>query len=113
MSSRVFMVQRPSVKAPDGRWADKFDLSSAAKFGALVELLPRGNVLPSNLKEAAGRLREQLQGFNDADFMLPVGDPVAIALAAAVAADINGGVLRLLKWDRREQGYTICEVRAW
>jgi len=70
-------------------------------------------VLPSNLEQASDWLRKRLRDFGDSDYLLPVGDPVAIALTAAVAADANGGVLRLLKWDKRQHAYTVCEVRAW
>jgi len=34
-----------------------------------------------------------------------IGDPAAMAIAAAMAAQYNGGKFRLLKWDKREMKY--------
>jgi len=34
-----------------------------------------------------------------------MGDPAAIGLACAIAANINQGRFNLLKWDRQEQDY--------
>lgn len=112
MTGRVFVVQRPSFRSPDGAWADKYDLSPAAHFGELVEVLPRGNV-PKQLEVTLTRLRVTLKDFNDADFILAIGDPVAIGLATAIAAHNNSGRLALLKWDRIRQEYRSYTACAW
>ncbi len=44
------------------------------------------------------------------DYLLMIGDPAAIALASAVAADIGQGNLRLLKWDKQERKYFVINA---
>ena len=46
-----------------------------------------------------------LERFNDEDFLLLVGDPAIIAVAAVVASGINNGKFKLLKWDRIASKY--------
>jgi hypothetical protein len=53
---------------------------------------------------------EKLKDFNDSDFLLAMGDPVAIAIASIVASDINNGRLKILKWDREHRAYYPVEI---
>ena len=39
-----------------------------------------------------------------------MGDPAIIALAGAVASDVNGGKFKVLKWDRDEKRYYDIEI---
>jgi len=39
-----------------------------------------------------------------------MGDPIAIGLAVAIAANNNGGRVKMLKWDRRELRYYAIEA---
>ncbi len=48
--------------------------------------------------------------FSDSDFLLAMGDPVAIAIASIVASDINNGRLKILKWDREHRAYYPVEI---
>lgn len=77
---------------------------SAAKFGKLKVLLPPGQI-QVDAAPAVQRLGLQLADFNDADHLLCIGDPAAIAIAAAIAARNNEGRVKLLKWDRQEARY--------
>jgi len=85
------------------------NITSASKHGELVALLPAGDIVLSP-QPTVRRLRTALRDFNDDDFLLLMGDPVAIGLATAIAAEINVGKVAFLKWDRQEQLYYI--VRA-
>lgn len=101
---RVFLVQRPSVKS-SGAWVDKYDLTPARHFGDLVECLPPGNI-PREISVTVARLKEVLGDFRVAeDYLLAIGDPIAIALAVLVADRVARGGVRLLKWDRRASHY--------
>lgn len=83
---------------------DKYDLSAAREFGELTECLPPGNI-PRELSATAARLRRALADFDPAqDYLLAIGDPIAIAMAVLVA-DRAGGSVRVLKWDRRQERY--------
>lgn len=109
--ARVYVVQSPAVKDHStGTWTEKFDLTPAAHFGDLVFLLPRGNV-PNDLDETLATLRKGLEMYTPSDYLLLLGDPVAIALAAVVASNVSRERLRFLKWDRRQQCYRPSSTR--
>tara|TARA_R100000655_G_scaffold85077_1_gene124713 strand:- start:727 stop:1077 length:351 start_codon:yes stop_codon:yes gene_type:complete len=78
----------------------------ASKFGDLEVLVP--NVENINLYSTAPVVRSmnrKLRDFCDEDYILFSGDPVAIAIASVVAAKINRGRFKALKWDRQEAVY--------
>lgn len=112
MTGRVFIVQRPSYRSTEGNWLDKYDISPAAHFGELTEVLPRGNV-PRQLEVTLTRLRVVLRDYRDGDYLLAIGDPIAIGLATAIAAKANNGRVALLKWDRIRQDYQVYSANAW
>jgi hypothetical protein len=96
---RVFVTQEP--RTIRGR---AIDLTPAMEHGDVVFLLSKTvNVLDAAfaVRQIAANLRE----FNRDDFILPLGDPVAIAIAASLAAKLSGGEYTILKWDRQEEKY--------
>lgn len=106
MSSRVFVVQRPAYYDRIKRgWVNKYDLSPAKDHGELVFLLRPGNIRRDRLRSAVQSLREELADYGPGDFLLAIGDPVAIAVAVAVALEASDGIVTLLKWDRMEEQY--------
>lgn len=115
MTSRVFVVQRPAVRdRTTGEWLSKYDLTPAEAFGELVDVLPVG---PTSWD--AGVMTSQaervLADFDDmSDHILAVGDPVAIAAVAIIAARFveHGGGVSILKWDKRDQRYQSFRVRV-
>jgi len=90
----VFVVQEDTNK----------NLSPALHYGEVKILLPPGQVVFSPGPSIA-RLRKALKNFSDDDYLLCVGDPVAIAMASMVAAENNVGKVKFLKWDRQEKKY--------
>lgn len=110
---RVFAVQVPARRdGPRGGWIEKYDISAAEAFGTLVRVLPYGNV-PNDPGPTRIRLNEAFFGdpersFDyDADLVLLLGDPVAIAQAVSVLEGRRpaGKSIRVLKWDRRGEEY--------
>ena len=81
----------------------------ARQYGELCLLLPEGDVVLSP-GPTTRRLQRALKDFGDQDYLLLMGDPVAIGLACAVASDINQGRFKLLKWDRQSRVYYPVEV---
>ena len=80
------------------------NLLSAREFGEMTLLLgPEQLVLDTS--SAIDKLWDKLEDFSDEDFLLPIGDPVAIGLATYVAAYYNSGRVKFLKWDRQEKRY--------
>ena len=80
------------------------DVLSANKFGQIKLLLPPGDVVLSTVP-TLNRLRKSLREFSDADYLLLMGCPVAIGMATMVAQEANRGVVKMLKWDRRNFCY--------
>lgn len=80
------------------------DITPAAKYGALEILVPGGPVVLST-EHLVRTLRDKLRCFNDADYLLCLGDPAVISVAAAVCSRVNGGRYKLLIWDRHAQEY--------
>jgi len=86
----------------------KFNTEAAGKYGEVKTLLPYGPVMLSP-QPMIRKLKQSLKTFCDDDFILPMGDPIAIGAVMAVAADMNNGRLQLLKWDRKKHDYLIIK----
>lgn len=80
------------------------NIIAALRFGELIPLLPPGDVVLSP-GPTTRKLQRSLKDFSDADYLLLMGDPVAIGIACAVAAECNQGRFKLLKWDRQQHLY--------
>jgi hypothetical protein len=106
----VYVVQEPLRRdSSTGDLVRYIDLTPAREYGDIETLLPPGRLMLSP-EPTVERLRDGLIHFTDDDFLLPVGDQVAIAAASAVAANINGGRFKVLKWDRQARAYLKIQV---
>src|SRR5262245_28549877 len=111
--SRVFVVQQPAKLNRDGEWKPIFDIRPARMFGRLVFVTLRpGNIYLDTLPTIVAHMRNVLGDYGDDDFILPTGEPVAIAAACAIAAQANEGRLKLLKWDRRAKSYQVVQINT-
>ena len=81
------------------------DITSAMDFGTVYVLLPPGSQIVFSPGPTIKRIKHKLRTFNDDDFLLLIGDPAAIGIACAVAAEINHGRFKLLKWSKKENRY--------
>ena len=78
----------------------------ASKFGDLEVLISStSNINIHSTAPVVRSMSRKLRDFNDQDYILFSGDPVAIAIASVVAAKANHGRLKALKWDRLESVY--------
>lgn len=103
--SSVFIPQEPVHRDwKTGELTPKFDLTPATEYGSPVVLLPPGNVMLS-AQPMVNKMRPMLSKYTDEDFILCIGDPIAIGLATALAAMHNRGKVNLLKWDRKLRKY--------
>ena len=105
----VFVPQDVLYKNEANLMVPKFNIESAAEYGDIVVMLPYGNVAMAP-QPMVVKLRMALKDFSDADFILPIGDPAAIAAAVAIAADFNNGRVKLLKWRGKQHAYTILKM---
>jgi hypothetical protein len=106
--SKVFCVTEP-ITYRDGAPVTLFDISPALKYGE-IEILAKHNHNMFATVPMVRFFREKLKDFNDDDYILPVGDPVIIATVAAIAADMNNGQYKILKWDKPTRQYASIQV---
>ena len=90
----------------------KFNVLPARKYGELELMLPPGQITLS-AGPTVNRLKHKLRNFTDMDYLLLIGDPLAIGLAVAVASNANRGKVKLLKWDRQERQYYPLSVNLY
>jgi hypothetical protein len=104
--TKVFVIQVPARRdGPRGGWVEKYDLSAAGRFGALVRVLAYGHV-PIDPEPTIRRLNEAFTDFDpELDHVLLLGDPVAMAQAVALLARRFPSGFKALKWDRRADCY--------
>ncbi len=107
--SKVYVPQVPSTLV-SGVWQPKYDLSAVEEFGELTVLLEPGNTELSLAQAAADQIGDAMAFAGREDYLLPMGDPVLIAVAAAVFAENTGGLIRLLRWDRWARRYVLFEI---
>lgn len=98
--STVFVVQ----EVP-GR-----NVLSAEAYGRLEVCLQNQQIILS-AEMAINALKEKLSNFTKDDYLLAIGDPVAIGLATAIAAKASGGKVKFLKWDRHLTRYYVVQTQ--
>jgi len=109
----VYVVQNQHrYDREKGRLVEKFDLSPAEEYGDVRFLLGPG-ASPFNPAPVIEELRENLNGFNDDDHLLLIGNPCLIGFAVAIAADVNWGRVNLLQWSGKDQRYISVEATVF
>jgi folate-dependent tRNA-U54 methylase TrmFO/GidA len=83
---------------------------SAEQFGDLKMLLPNNRNIILSAGPVTHKLRKELSTFCDDDYLLLIGDPAIIAIAGAVASEMNRGKFKVLRWDRNEARYYDIEI---
>jgi hypothetical protein len=81
------------------------NIIGAGRFGDLVPMLPPGKQITLSPAPVLRMFKSILKNYSDNDYILTMGDPVAIAIASIVASDVNNGVVNILKWDRENRAY--------
>lgn len=107
---RAFIPQEPMKKDVTGQMVTAMNFAKASEYGDPIVCLPWGPVALSTVP-AVETLRDKLADFCDTDYLICVGDPTVLAMAAMVAAERNHGRVNLLKWDKRAGIYFVCQVR--
>lgn len=117
MSPRVFIPQEVMKRDREtGNFVPRLDLGSATEFGTIVVL---SRLFPGPMSMDGAALVDEIQrgmegfypdageprSFDDDDYLVAVGTPTAIAVAAAVAANLNDGRIRMLYWNGMENRY--------
>lgn len=89
------------------------NIISATKYGEIKVLLPTGSQITFSAGHVTEELKAKLSHFSDSDYLLLMGDPVAIGLATMVAAHWNKGKVKMLKWDKQEKIYYPVSINLY
>ena len=100
----VYAVQE-AMRKIQGQWRRMHDLTPALIYGKLKIIIEGDQHLPISVQPIIWEFKKKLKDFCDDDYLLLIGDPVLIGIATAVAADINRGRVKFLKWDRETAQY--------
>lgn len=98
-------VTQEAVTWQNGVPIPKHDMRPAMQWGHVKVLLPPGVSNSADHTEVIKVLQREMARFDDDDYLICMGDPALIALAAGVAFKINRGRVSLLKWDRKADQY--------
>lgn len=107
---KVFIVQEPMRRNKDtGQLESMMDFHMASEYGDPVVCLssPRVALTPGPMIQS---LNKVLKDFSDEDYLICVGDPSAIAVAASICAKNNLGRYKLLKWVRDTRSYIKVDI---
>jgi hypothetical protein len=90
---------------------DRYDYSSAEKYGKLIFIFEDGQVRmdATNLQ---AQLRDRLKDFTDDDYIICGGDP-AVLFAAGIALytnDSKWSAIKLLRWDKFKSDYRVYKL---
>ncbi len=97
--AKVFVVQETM----------RHNVLPAQQFGELVFLLPPQVQIGFSPGPMVNRMKRVLRDFTDQDYLLLIGDPAAMSIAAAIASQYNNGKFRFLKWDKRDNtSFPVC-----
>lgn len=115
--STVYVVQEP-LRRIGREYEWRIPRADLEPFGNIVcvfnwsELRDDGDEDFSEARcaELYHRALAKLSTFSDADYLVPLGSPVLIAMAFAVAVDTNDGRVRMLDWCRDAARYRVAPI---
>ncbi len=83
---------------------------SATEYGTIVTLFESGSQIMFSPQPAIKKLKRKLKDFDDNDHLLMMGDPAAMGIACCIAAEMNRGRFKILKWDKMQKRYYSVSV---
>lgn len=110
MRARCFILQEPMKRDHEsGQMVPVMDFRNVLEYGDPVVCLGSGRVSLTP-GPTIDTLRDKLRDFSDDDYIVSVGDPSAIFIAAMIAGDVNNGKCKLLKWDKEARRYIKVQI---
>lgn len=107
---KCYIVQEPMRRdSVSGQMVPVMDFRKVLEYGDPEVCLPTGKVALSPAPTVY-QLRDKLRNFSDDDYLVAVGDPSAIAIAAVIACENNLGRMKLLKWDKDMRRYILVQI---
>lgn len=89
---------------------NQHNISPALAYGNIETILPPNAQIAFSIAPTIRRIKRKLEKFCDDDYLLFIGDPTAIGVVSAVAASVNAGRYKCLKWDKFEKKYIPIQV---
>lgn len=109
---KVFVTQVPSRRdAATGMWVPTVNIAPAEQYGEVVTILPPGAQFYA-AAETTRLIKQRLHelDYQQGDYLVPLGNPVIMAVASAIAARRSNGCLNVLVWDRQTSSYVSYEL---
>jgi len=103
--NKIYPTATHLYKTANGELAEMYDLTAAEEYGTLQLPLFDHVLLQRDLAASIAGARWRMRAFDKHDYLLLVGDPLAIVLASIFAAYATGGDFHILKWNRRYAAY--------
>ena len=99
----VYVVQKPDKKK---------NILSATEYGELDFILSASDNIMYDPEMVTSNIRDSLLLFDDYDYLLLIGDPIAIGIATHFALLNNKKRAKILKWDNREYKYYTIQLEV-
>ena len=104
----VYVIQEiPGTKEGNPR----INIMGASEYGEFKFLLPELSQIIFSPGPLIYKLRSLLKNFTTKDYLLLTGDPAIIGVACSIVSDMTNGKYNLLKWDKQERKYSLCNSR--
>ena len=99
----VYVVQKPDKKK---------NIMSAKEYGELRFILNESENILYNPEQVISLIEDSLSLFDEKDYLLLIGDPIAIGIATHFALLSNFKRVKILKWDNREYKYYSIQIEV-
>mgnify|MGYP003624860593 FL=1 len=99
----VYVVQKPDKKK---------NIMSAKEYGELRFILNESENILYNPEQVISLIEDSLSLFDEKDYLLLIGDPIAIGIATHFALLSNYKRVKILKWDNREYKYYSIQLEV-
>ena len=77
----------------------------ARHYGTLVAVLPDNAQIVISATPILRKIQRTLNDYSTEDYLLLTGAPIIMGLCMMVASEKTNGILRMLKWEKREKDY--------
>jgi hypothetical protein len=115
--TRIFVTQRPSNVRTDSGAAPRIDVETPVRAqypdAEFIYLTDFTDVVYLDAASLLQKLRCGLTTINDGDHVLMVGHILVQVLAGLAMAELNGGCVSMLTWDKKAHGYVHSKVALY
>ena len=77
----------------------------ARHYGKLVAVLPDNAQVVISASPVLRKIQSTLRDYSTEDYLLLSGDPIIMGLCMMVPSEKTNGLLKMLKWEKREKDY--------